>query len=156
MNDALVGNLKELEIFRGLDDAKLLAIVMTSGRVVFRADQKIISAGEAGDGAVLLVGGDAEVVSAETGETLQSVPPGSLLGEMAMLVEHDYRITVVARSTVRALKLARTDMHELMQKDAALAAHFVHRINSRLMRLVVELNSIDQTLALAAETSEAA
>jgi len=34
--------------------------------------------------------------------------PGSLIGEMAMLVEHDYGSTIVARDRVFCLKLLRT------------------------------------------------
>jgi CRP-like cAMP-binding protein len=70
---------------------------------------------------------------------------------MAMLIEHDYAVTVVARTSVRALKISRQAMLRLMAEDPDLAQHFVDRIATRLTRLAVELRRIDQMLALAAE-----
>ena len=89
------------------------------------------------------------------GRPRQPVEPGSLVGEMAMLIEHDYRITVVACSSIRALKITRAQMQAHMLAAPSLAEHFVGRISSRLSRVAVELRRIDQMLALAAEPGPA-
>lgn len=155
VNDTLVASLNELEVFRGLKDEQLAAIARSAERVVFKPGQSIVKAGEAGDGAFVVVGGDADVIEAANGVVLQPVVPGSLVGEQAMLVEHEYRITVMARTSVRALKLTRSEMHQLMLKDRALTDHFVDRFTSRLTRVAVELKRVDQMLALAAEPAPA-
>ena len=152
INDSLVTTLQNLEVFRGLAPHQLTEIVRQSERIVFRPGQTVVEAECPGDGAYLVVAGNAEVLpdSAGPGSPIQ-VEAGSLVGEMAMLVEHDYRITVVARSSIRALKITRRQIQEQMLEDRSLAEHFVDRISQRLTRVAVELRRIDQLLALAAE-----
>ncbi len=154
-NEALIATLKDLEVFRGLEQSQLAALVKNAERVVFRAGQPILTAGKPGDGAYLLVAGEAEVVSDEAGPMSQAVRPGTLLGELAMLIEHDYRITVESRSTVRALKFTREAMIALMTADRQLTNHFIDRISARLSRIAVELRRVDEMLALAAQPAEA-
>lgn len=151
--DSLVTTLQNLEVFRGLAPEQLAEIVRKADRMVFRPGQTVIEAGHAGDGAYVLVTGDADVLLDEA-ETHQGQPvqPGSLVGEMAMLIEHQYRITVVARTSIRALKITRAQLQAQMLVAPHLADHFVDRISSRLSRVAVELRRIDQLLALAAET----
>jgi CRP-like cAMP-binding protein len=75
------------------------------------------------------------------------VVPGSLIGELAMLVEHDYASTIVARGRVFCLKLIRTEMHAQMREDAALTEHFRDRMTERLLQTAEELRRIDDALA---------
>lgn len=151
--DAFAERFGDLEIFRGLPLVKLSAIARASERIVFRAGQEIIAEGAAGDAAILVMGGEAvaldDTTKAQT--AAHALPEGTLLGEMAMLIEHDYAVTVVARTSVRALKISRHAMLQLMAEDPDLAQHFVDRIASRLTRVAVELRRIDQMLAMAAE-----
>ena len=68
--------------------------------------------------------GDAERAAAPG----QLLPPGSLIGELAMLVDHIYAATIVAKGRVHCLKITRSAMHGLMLTDpssgrSALAAH---------------------------------
>ncbi len=151
--DVFTARLADLEIFRGLSPAVLATIARSGERIVFRAGQKIIAAEQPGDAAYLLMGGEAVAIDREAspGIAAQPVLDGSLVGEMAMLIEHDYAVTIVARSTVRAIRISRETLHGLMATEPGLAQHFVDRIASRLTRVAVELRRIDQTLALAAE-----
>lgn len=156
--DQLVATLQNLEVFRGLDQQQLAEIARKAERIVFKPGQTVVAAGQPGDGAYLLVAGKAEVMPDAThaaGRPRQPVEPGSLVGEMAMLIEHDYRITVVACSSIRALKITRAQMQAHMLAAPSLAEHFVGRISSRLSRVAVELRRIDQMLALAAEPGPA-
>ena len=73
--------------------------------------------------------------------------PGSLIGEMAMLVEHDYGSTVVARDRVLCLKLMRAELYAQMQEDAGLSEHFRNHMTERLMRTADELRRIEDALA---------
>lgn len=153
VNETLLAILKDLEVFRGLGDATLASIVREAERVAFKPGQSIIKDGMIGDGAFVIAGGEADVVDGE--EVLEPVIPGSLVGEMAMLIEHEHRITVVARSPVKALKIPRAAIHALMLQNQTLTEHFVDRIGARLTRVAIELNRVDQALALAAEPAQA-
>ena len=156
--DPLLTALQNLEVFRGLDQEQLAEIARKAERIVFKPGQTVVEAGAQGDGAFLLVAGDAEVLPDERQTNhprgnRQPVVPGSLVGEMAMLIEHEYRITVVACSSIRALKITRAQMQALMLAAPVVAEHFVSRISSRLSRVAVELRRIDQMLAIATESN---
>ena len=152
--DNFAARLNDLEIFRGLAPAQIAGIVRDAERMSLRDGHAIVTAGASGDGAYLIVGGEAVVVEDPTdaGPSQQRVPAGSLLGEMAMLIEHAYAVTIVCRGPVRALKLNRGALHRQMAADPDLAEHFVSRIASRLTRVAVELRRIDQMLAMAGES----
>lgn len=118
--------------------------------MLFRPGHKIVRAGMPGDAAYLLLAGDACAV----GHDGQSLPiePGSLIGELAMLIDHDYAVTVVCNSQVRAIRLGRDMLEALMMTDPDIADHFVAGLSSRLKRVANELRRIDQMLARAGET----
>ena len=73
-----------------------------------------------------------------------------MLGEMSMLIETDYSSTVVARSTVRALRITRDAMLTMMLEDPLLAEHLVAKVARRLHNIAAELRKIDVVLAAAA------
>ena len=154
VNDGFAALLRNLEIFRGLKPLQITEIVRRAERIGFRAGQNIVATGEHGDGAFVIVSGAAEVVGETPATAARPVEPGSLIGEMAMLIEHDFRISVVARGPVRALKIPRMALHAQMREDPALSEHFVARISSRLTKVAVELRRIDQMMALAAEPAQ--
>ena len=120
--DKLVAPLLRVPLFAGLKPLQLTEIARQAERVKFRPGDVITKAGEPGDGAYLIVSGPAEHVEPPDLEAAAGpVEPGSLIGEMAMLVEHAYRATVVARDRVFCLKIMRAAVHAQMLEDAALA-----------------------------------
>ncbi len=139
------------EIFRGLSPLQLTEIVRQAERVVYRPGQYIVEAGTPGDAAVVIIAGDAVRLAdgaSDTGAPLADpIGAGTILGELAMLVEHEYGATVVAHTTVRALRITREGLKEQMMEDPDLASHFVDRITERLTRVANELRRIDHALA---------
>jgi signal-transduction protein with cAMP-binding, CBS, and nucleotidyltransferase domain len=153
--DDLVAPLSRLPLFTGLQPLQLTQIVRRAERASFRPGDVITKAGRPGDGAYLLVSGTAHrVAGPDLAATPEVVEPGSLIGEMAMLVDHDYASTIVARDRVFCLKLLCKEMHALMREDITLAEHFRDRMAERLMRTAEELRRIED--AIAARNSEAA
>ncbi len=138
------------EIFRGLSPLQLTEIVRQSDRIVYAPGETIVEAGAAGDAAVLIVAGDAvrflEDEEPSAGLNAQAIGTGSLLSELAMLVEHVHGATVVAHTTVRALRITRAGLQAQMLDDPDLAGHFVDRITERLNRVADELRRIDHAL----------
>ena len=150
--DTLVKPLLRLEIFQGLRPLQITEIARQAERMVFSPGQVIVHAGMPGDGAYVIVSGAAVCIGRGSSRiSPEPIEPGSLIGELAMLVEHDYTITVVAREPVRALKICRDTIHEQMRDDAGLAEHISNKITSRLASLAAELRRIDGRLAHVAE-----
>jgi CRP-like cAMP-binding protein len=146
--EALIPEFLRIPIFQGLHPTQLNQIAHVAERVVFRAGEGIVREGDIGDAAYLLVSGEASLtLRAEPEAPPQVVVPGSLIGELAMFIEHEYASTVVASCTIRALRIERGPMLQLLGSDPDMAEHFVHKIASRLTRLADEIKRIDRSLA---------
>ena len=154
--DRVVAPLLRVPLFAGLKPLQITEIARQAERLRFRQGQIITKSGESGDGAFLIVSGDAACVEKpEVLATPEPIAPGSLVGEMAMLIEHEYGSTVIAQSEfVLCLKITRAALHAQMLEDSALAEHLRSRIAERLHRVQDELRQIDD--ALAACSSDAA
>jgi len=146
--DALVKPFLRLPLFKGLKPLQLTEIVRRAERIVYRPGQPIIEEDKVGDAAVVIVAGDAVIVrDGEDAATADPIAEGSMVGELAMLVETVHTATVIAKTPVRALRLTRSEMQDLMMEEPALAEHFSSKITERLVVLANELKAIDQALA---------
>ena len=145
--DKLVAPLLRVPLFAGLKPLQLTEIARQAERISFRPGGTITAAGEPGAGAYLIVAGEAVLVS---GDREQALEPGSLVGEIAMLTEHTYGATVMARGRVHALKITRSALHEQMRDDPPLAEHFTRLLAERLTQVAAEMRGIDEMLAGAA------
>ena len=146
--DTLAVHLLRLEVFQDLSPLQITEITRRAEKMVYKPGQLLIKDGEPGDAAVLIIAGEAVRTKGQPeAADAEAIEPGSLLGEMAMLIETDYSSTVVAIGSVRALRITRDAMLEMMLEDRSLAEHFVQKISRRLSRLAIELRQIDATLA---------
>jgi CRP-like cAMP-binding protein len=151
-NETFIGPLLRVPLFQGLTQPQLAGLASRAERVMFRIGQTIIKAGEAGDGAFLLIVGDGGIAKDDDrnlnprDREMTVVESGSLIGEMCMLIDTDYSTTIVAKTAVRALKITRAAVYEQMERDPELAAHFVAKIASRLHDFTDELRRIEAGL----------
>lgn len=146
--DALVTPLLRIALFQGLRPLQITEIARRAERIMFRPGDTIVEAGADGDAAFVLVSGVAERIKGpDMGPQPEAIVVGSLIGEMAMLVDTEYSSTIVAQTAVRALKITRASMYDQMSEDAGLAEHLVAKIAARLQVLAVELRAIDRRLA---------
>ena len=143
----IVESLQQIAIFRGLEPAQLDALAQHTERIKFAAGDFITRTGEAGSGAYLLVSGVAECLP-EPGlaDAPEVVHPGSFIGQLAMLIEHAYGSSVVARERACCLKITRVGMHAQMASDAALAQHFERHVTQHLRAVARQLREIDSLL----------
>ncbi len=149
--DLITQRLAALDAFRGLTPEQLTQIAGLTDRLIFRDGQKLIEAGVEGDGAILMVAGAATVeADSERGTDRRALGAGTLFGELAMLSEHVFAVTAVADGDVKAVKIPREAMLDLLGAEPAIAAHFRQRLASRLMRVALELKVIDERLAAVA------
>ena len=145
--DTLIAPLLRVRIFQGLTPLQLSEIARRSERIMIRPGDLITQAGQPADAAVLIVAGPSErIIESVPGRT-DPVEPGSLIGEMAMFVDHIYGSTVRATGPVKAMRLTRAAMHEHMLADQAMTDHLVAKISSRLNAVATDLRQLDDMLA---------
>ncbi len=151
-NDTLLAPFTRVAIFDGLSADRLERIARAAERIVYQPGDAIQNEGDIPDAAILVVSGKVLVVDDRNDETGDPVAPGSLVGELAMLIETRALSTVVARSSVRAFRVTRHHLRLLMDTDPALADHFVAKISQRLTVMAAEMRRVDSALAASLES----
>jgi CRP-like cAMP-binding protein len=139
-------SLRRVPLFAGLTPEQIAEVGRGAQRRAFSQGEVIAVAGETADGAYLIMSGEA-VSKAGPREPGKPVEPGSLVGELAMLVDHDYGTTVVAKGWVDCLKLERTTLRDQMQADPDLAERIAEVIRDRVSQVAAELQVVDRLLA---------
>jgi len=152
--DLVLESLCRVPLFAALTPEQIAEIGQGAQRRTFRKGETVAKLGEAGDGAYLILAGEAVSRSGvdACGPT-EPVEPGSLVGELAMLVEHRYGTTVVAQGWVDCLKLERATLHEQMRADPDIAERIADTIRGRLTLVAAELEIIDRLLMRSIERS---
>ena len=146
--DALVKPFLLLPLFQGLKPLQLTEIVRRADRIIYRPGDILIEEDQVGEAAIIIVSGEAvRITGGDSGDAAEPIAEGSMIGELAMLVETVHSSTIVARGTVKALRLTRAEMHALMAEDPRLADHLTQKITARLQRLAQELRAVDRALA---------
>jgi CRP-like cAMP-binding protein len=146
--DALVKPFLRLPLFQGLKPLQLTEIVRRAERIVYKPGDVIIQEDKLGDAAIVIVAGEAVIVrGSDEQAAAEPILEGSMVGELAMLVETVHTATVIAKTPLRALRLTREEMHALMSEDAGIAEHLTQKITQRLHVLATELRAIDKALA---------
>jgi CRP-like cAMP-binding protein len=153
--DRVIEPLLNVPIFQGLPEAQLRAIARDAEKVKFKRGEIITHAGETGNAAYIVVSGAAE----RFGEPyLLAVPEpievGSMIGELAMLIEHEYGSTIRASQRTLCLKIPRGAVEALMLEDPSLAAHFETYMTDRLLKIAEELRLLAGPAADAPVTDE--
>lgn len=145
--DALVKPLLALPLFRGLTPLQLTEIVRRAERIIYRPGDALVIENQPSDAAIVVISGtcvrvddNGDVSEKRRGEV---VPEGSIIAELAMLIEIEHTMTVIAQGPVKALRLTRQKILGLMEEDPTLAQHFSACITSRLKLLANELKAID-------------
>lgn len=144
--DRLVVPLQHLPLFATLKPEQLEEIAQRAEKLRFKAGDVITHAGAQADGAYLIVSGQADRIDAGAGDREQIVP-GSMIGEMAMLIEQTHRATVVARDRVLCLKIHRAALTQQMLEDPSLADGLHAQMTQRLLKTAEQLRRIDSLIA---------
>lgn len=143
----LVTPFTRVQLFDGLSDGRVERIARCAERIVFAPGEVIQAEDDVPDAAVLVVSGKVMIVHHTKDESGELIAPGSLVGELAMLIETRAVTTVVARSSVRAFRIPRSELRKLMDSDPAIADHFVAKISERLTYMAAEMHRVDSMLA---------
>ncbi|HEX6002142.1 MAG TPA: cyclic nucleotide-binding domain-containing protein [Hyphomicrobiaceae bacterium] len=155
-SDEIVSCLMRVPIFGGLQQRQIEEIARRAQRSTFEPGETIIELGEQGKAAYLVLQGETRLhVEPSPLASPEPIEPGSLLGELAMLVDHVYGVTVVAATRVECLKLERSTLCDQMCEEPDMADRLAQVIRERLARVASELQEIDGLLAAAAQIAPA-
>jgi CRP/FNR family cyclic AMP-dependent transcriptional regulator len=140
--------LGRVAIFAGLSPDQLNAIANKGKKSFFAEGRELIKADAKGDTAYLILTGLAATEQgSEDAPEAELLEPGTVVGELAMLVETTHSMTVKAKVRVRALAISRADLYEVMEADPAIAHHFSQKLLERLAVLATDLRQMDTRFA---------
>ena len=140
--------LGRVPICQGLSEEQLSAVAAKGNKTYFAEGASLIKAGDKGDvGYLILTGLAITEPEAESGLEAELLEPGTLVGEIAMLVESTHTLNVKAKVRVRALAIHRADLYELMETNPAIAHHFSQKLIDRLIALASDLREVDAQFA---------
>jgi CRP/FNR family transcriptional regulator, cyclic AMP receptor protein len=139
MLDHKIELLQLVPLFDGLTVDDLEAI---------EAGENLIAQGERGETAYLILTGKAGCTKRERGQVLvQDLWPGTLVGELGMLVETVHSVTVTANERLRALAFPREVFRAIMEQHPGIAKHIADKLLIRLHGLAAQLREVDNKLA---------
>lgn len=148
MLDSKIELLQVVPLFAGLTAEELEAIANAGEKRFFVAGENLIKQGEKGDIAYLILTGKASCTRNDKNEVLRDdLWPGTLVGELAMLVETVHGVTVTASERLRALAIPRKALRTVMEARPRVAKHIAERLLVRLNSLAAELREVDRKLA---------
>lgn len=148
MIDANIELLEQVPLFSGLSKAQLGAIAAIGRKSFFQAGEALISEGETGDTAYLILTGKAGCPKIEDRQIIEEdLWPGTLVGELAILIETTHNFSVTAKERLRALAIPREAFRAVMEAEPAIAQHISEKLLVRLHALTEDLRKLDSKLA---------
>lgn len=148
MLDSKIELLQLVPMFAGMTADELEAIANAGEKRFFVAGEELITQGEKGDTAFLILTGKASCTRIDKGQTLSDdLWPGTLAGELAMLVDTVHGVTVTANERLRALALPRAAVRAVMEARPRIAKQIAEKLLARLHNLAAELREVDNKLA---------
>lgn len=148
MLDPKIELLKQVPLFLGLSDELLREVAGAGKKAFFEPGDNLITAEEMGNTAYLIITGKAICQRIQGGETLiEDLWPGTLVGELGMLVETTYTVTVLAQERVRALAFERDAFKAVLETHPEVAQHIAEKLLVRLHGLAADIRTADEQLA---------
>ena len=147
--DHVLVSLSRVPLFAGLTPAQIADIGRGAQRRAFGSGEVITRVGDPGNGAYLILSGEAESSTDPAGA--EALEPGSLVGELAMFIDHTYGTTVVALEWVDCLKIERATLAEQMRRDPDIADRIADVIRGRVAVIAADLRIVDRLLTRSSE-----
>jgi CRP/FNR family transcriptional regulator, cyclic AMP receptor protein len=148
MLDQKIELLQSVPLFSGLTEDLLIAVADCGRKSFFEAGENLVTEGELGSIAYLIMTGKAGCQRREGAEVIdEDLWPGTLVGELGMLVDTVHNVTVTAKERLRALAFNRESFYAVMEANPALAHHISEKLLVRLHGLASEIRKVDAKLA---------
>lgn len=126
--------LKRVAMFEDLDQRSLEAIANAAVEQRYEPGQEIVRQGDTGVGAFIIRSGKVEIVQHRDGtdETLGTMGPGDVFGEMALLDEFPRSATVRAVEPTTALGIQRWHFRGILESHPQIALALLPMLTRRI------------------------
>lgn len=136
--------LRQIPLFAGCEPAHLQLLSFSSKRVELGANRILIKKGTKGGAAYLVLEGTAEVFenANAAGSVVATVEGGALLGELAMIADLPYGLTVKTTSAFAAQRIERDLFLRVASEFPEFAMQVIRNMNGKLDQSVQALGSV--------------
>lgn len=136
--------LQQIPLFANSEAVHLQLLAFSAQRVELEKGSILFKKGDQGAAAYLVVEGSAEVFEDEegTGDVIATAEGGALLGELSMIADAAYGVTVKTASALRAKKIDRALFIRLAAEFPEFGMGIMRNISLRLSRSVHRLDEL--------------
>jgi CRP-like cAMP-binding protein len=147
---AVEARLRDVPFFNALPDAPLRTIAARLKRKRYKPGDTVFREGDPADTLFLVESGRVHVWTSDERQLLASLGPGSILGEIALLLDVPRTATVRAVTACSMLLLTRRSLNELVRKYPSISAELTRELGRRLRSTSrhVERGRAQQTVAV--------
>ncbi|MEM7777591.1 MAG: cyclic nucleotide-binding domain-containing protein [Pseudomonadota bacterium] len=146
MTDQVFRAVREVPLLRGLSDKQVQSIASKAERIVYESGDVLLERDTVCEAATIIVAGDAEDVSS-LDDMPDPIGAGSVLAEMAMVVDIEAATTVVAKTNIKALRIHQADLIAELSDDPAMSERLIDEVTARLRSVAADLETIETSLA---------
>ncbi len=139
--DQEVDVLRQIPLFANIDTAKLKLLCFASERLTYTAGQILISQGDVGDAAYIIVDGEAEVLVGSPAGPLKVavLKRNDIVGEIAILCDVPRIATVKAASELVTLKITKDVFFRMLTDFPEMGLEIMRVLADRLAKTTAEL-----------------
>jgi NTE family protein len=147
---AVEARLRDVPFFSALPAAPLRTIAARLKRLRFKPGDTVFREGDPADTLFLVETGRVHVWTSDDRQLLASLGPGSILGEIALLLDVPRTATVRAVTACSMLALTRRSLNELVRRYPSISAELTRELGRRLRSTSrhVERGRAQQTVAI--------
>ena len=141
--------LRGMSLFQNVEPSKLKLLAFTSERLTFAPEQKLVSQGDMGDAAYVLISGEADV-SIETPDgplIVATLKKNAPVGEIAILCDVPRTATVTAKTEVETLKITKDLFFRLITEFPTMAVEIMRELAIRLEHTNQQLAEVNRKLS---------
>lgn len=134
--------------FEGISQEALKLIAFSADPREFADRERVFSSGDPAEGGLVVIEGRIDLVdeSKKPPKVLERLGPGSLIGEMALIVETRRPTSGISIGRSRVLSVRRALFRRMLEGYPDIAALLEARIAERMMRLSPQIRRIGETL----------
>jgi CRP-like cAMP-binding protein len=131
-----VSSLQKIPMFHNVDAAKLKLIALTSQRAIYQAGERMITEGDRAETVFVILEGKATVSRLSEGEqvTIAHLETGAVMGEMGVVLDRPYSGTIIAETTLVALRIDKRTFMDLLTQVPQLSLALIRELANRLLQ----------------------
>ena len=131
--DDYIARLQQVPLFASLSKKDVARIAKAADEVDFSAGHRLITEGETGSEAYVVLSGTASI--SREGTTIAALGPGEIIGELALLEDAERAASVTCETDCSMMVLDRRHFIPLLEETPALAIKFLEELARRLREL---------------------